>query len=143
VLQETLLRVWQVAPRVQPDGRPNALLRLAARAARNLAISERRRPHAGPADPADVDLLAAAPAVSAQDPFLRRALAACRDELPAKPAQALEARLGAGGLEPDAALAERLAMRLNTFLQNFTRARRLLAECLKRHGIDLDAELAP
>jgi RNA polymerase sigma-70 factor (ECF subfamily) len=128
---------------VEPDGRPNALLRLAARIARNLAISDRRRPHASATDPADVDLLASAPAVSAQDPFLRRALQDCRGELPAKPAQALEARLAAGGLEPDEALAQRLSMRLNTFLQNFTRARRFLAECLKRHGIDLDAELAP
>src|SRR5690606_14601871 len=28
VLQEALLRVWQVAPRFEPDGRPNGLLRL-------------------------------------------------------------------------------------------------------------------
>jgi RNA polymerase sigma-70 factor (ECF subfamily) len=141
VLQETLLRVWQVAPRLTRDGRPNGLLRLAGRIARNLAISERRRPRADAADQAEIDL-AAAPAVSALDPFLRRTLADCRAELPGKPAQALEARLAAGGLEPDEALAARLAMRSNTFLQNFTRARRLLAECLKRHGIDLDAELA-
>ena len=39
VLQESLLRVWQVAPRFDPDGRPNGLLRLAIRIARNLAIS--------------------------------------------------------------------------------------------------------
>jgi DNA-directed RNA polymerase specialized sigma24 family protein len=141
VLQETLLRVWQVAPRLERDGRPNGLLRLAGRIARNLAISERRRPHADAADPAEIDL-ASAPAVSALDPFLRRTLEECRAELPGKPAQALEARLACGGLEPDEALAARLAMRPNTFLQNFTRARRLLAECLKRHGIDLDAELA-
>jgi RNA polymerase sigma-70 factor (ECF subfamily) len=32
-------------------------------------------------------------------------------------------------------------MRLNTFLQNFGRARKLLAECLAKHHIDLDAEL--
>src|SRR5262249_49975157 len=45
VLQEALLRVWQVAPRAVPDGRPNVLLRLGIRIARNLAISERRRLH--------------------------------------------------------------------------------------------------
>ena len=38
VLQESLVRVWQVAPRFVPDGRPDALLRLAIRIARNLAI---------------------------------------------------------------------------------------------------------
>ena len=43
VLQETLLRVWQVAPRVEPDGSPNALLRFAIRVGRNTAISEIRR----------------------------------------------------------------------------------------------------
>jgi RNA polymerase sigma-70 factor (ECF subfamily) len=43
VLQEALLRVWQVAPRFTPDGRPNALLRFAVRAARNLALDEVRR----------------------------------------------------------------------------------------------------
>ena len=32
-------------------------------------------------------------------------------------------------------------MRLNTFLQNFTRARKLLAECLEKNHVDLDAEL--
>jgi len=33
-------------------------------------------------------------------------------------------------------------MRTNTFLQNVTRARKLIAECLERHGVDLAAELA-
>ena len=34
VLQESLLRVWQVAGRFEPDGRPNGLLRFAIRIAR-------------------------------------------------------------------------------------------------------------
>ena len=38
---------------------------------------------------------------------------------------------------------ERAGMSLNTFLQNFTRARKLLAECLGKRGIDLAAEMAP
>ncbi|MCZ7684030.1 MAG: hypothetical protein M5U28_36765 [Sandaracinaceae bacterium] len=46
VLQETLLRVWQVAPRFVPDGRPDGLLRLGHRIARNLAVSEIRK-HGG------------------------------------------------------------------------------------------------
>ena len=36
VLQEALLRVWQVAPRFVRDGEPNGLFRLAVRIARNL-----------------------------------------------------------------------------------------------------------
>jgi RNA polymerase sigma-70 factor (ECF subfamily) len=54
----------------------------------------------------------------------------------------LHARLESAGVEPDDALAERLGMRKNTFLQNFTRARKLLAECLARRGIDPRLELA-
>jgi RNA polymerase sigma-70 factor (ECF subfamily) len=135
VVQETLLRVWQVAPRFVPDGRPDGLLRLAVRIARNLAVSDTRRVHQpAPPDEAVVELVAA-------DPLLRRVIEACRDELPEQPARALAARLASGGLEPDDVLAGRLAMRLNTFLQNFTRARRLLADCLRRRGIDVQAEL--
>src|SRR5262245_39653244 len=50
VLQECLLRLWQVAPRVVPDGRPNALLRLGHRIAHNLAASEARRARVAPAE---------------------------------------------------------------------------------------------
>ena len=45
-------------------------------------------------------------------------------------------------LDPDRSLAERVGMKLNTFLQNVTRARRLLADCLRRRGVDLDLELS-
>ena len=38
---------------------------------------------------------------------------------------------------PDETLAERLSMRRNTFLQNVTRAKRALYECLRAKGIDL------
>src|SRR5688500_10366270 len=55
VLQETLLRIWQVAPRFVSDGRPNGLLRLAVRIAHNLAISELRRSRAAPSDPAELE----------------------------------------------------------------------------------------
>jgi DNA-directed RNA polymerase specialized sigma24 family protein len=139
VLQETLLRIWQVAPAFVVDGRPNGLLRLCLRIARNLAISETRRPRPGGLPAAEVE---PAVALAAPDPLLRRLIDACRAELPEKPAAALAARLAGGGVEPDEALAERLSMRLNTFLQNFTRARRLLADCLRRRGVDLARELA-
>jgi DNA-directed RNA polymerase specialized sigma24 family protein len=139
VLQETLLRTWQVAPRFVPDGRPNGLLRLAIRMARNLAISEQRRARTRPVDPALLDQQG--DEVVASDPLLRQAIEDCRRKLEGRPAQALEARLAAAGAEPDEALAARLSMRLNTFLQNFTRARRSLADCLQRRGVDLTTEL--
>jgi DNA-directed RNA polymerase specialized sigma24 family protein len=138
VLQETFLRAWTLAPRFSPDGRANALLRFAHRIARHLAISELRRRHgetsldASTLEPAD--LAAAAP----PDPLLRAAIAACRELLGGKPALALAQRLGAAGDEPDVVLARRLGMTLNTFLQNFTRARKQLAECLKKRGVALD-----
>jgi RNA polymerase sigma factor (sigma-70 family) len=137
VLQETLLRVWQVAPRFAPDGRPNGLVRIGHRIAHNLAISEiRKRRETAPE--------AAEPAVapSTPDPMLREVIVKCREKLPAKPKEALAARLSSEGGEPDLVLAERLGMTKNTFLQNFTRARALLSECLKKHGVDLEAELA-
>src|SRR3954452_20513699 len=76
VLQETLLRIWQVAPRFVPDGRPNALVRLAVRTARNLAISDVRRAsrpvRQGGAPP--VETVTVAVTVAASDFLLRRAI---------------------------------------------------------------------
>ena len=142
VLQESLLRVWQVAPRLEPDGRGNSLLRLAVTVARNVAMSELRRLRpelSGDEVIARAQLVQdAGRAPALPDPHLRAAIARCREKLPGKPAQALEARLHGGGGEPDETLAERLGMRLNTFLQNVTRARRLLQDCLKRRGVPLE-----
>ena len=148
VLQEALIRVWQVAPRVVPDGKPEVLLRLGIRIARNLAISELRRDRL---EPVEIEALERAarehdagppgPDPPA-DPALRRAIEDCRRQLPAKPALALAARLENEGEVPDSRLAERLGMRPNTFLKNFGRARRFLADCLRRRGIDLSLELS-
>jgi RNA polymerase sigma-70 factor (ECF subfamily) len=136
VLQETLLRVWQVAPRFEADGKPNGLVRLANRIARNLAVDEARRMAATPLDEAALErTLAVEP--RPPDPLLREIIGRCRDELPAKPLSALTARLADGGVTPDETLAERLGMRRNTFLQNFTRARKLLAACLEGHGVEI------
>jgi len=147
VLQEALLRAWQVAPRLAPDGRPNALLRFAVRAARNLAVDEARR--AGFRAPVDgeelsrlLDGLAGDGPPPRPDPLLRRLIAACRDRLAPKPRAALDGRLGAAGADSDAAVAARLGMRLNTFLQNVSRARRALAECLRRSGVPAE-EISP
>lgn len=142
VLQEALVRVWQVAPRFEPDGKPNGLVRLAVRIARNLAVSELRRTKSRPADEATIeDAIAEEAPLAVPDPMLRAAIALCRDQLPAKPRQALDARLAGGGGRDDGELAESLGMRLNTFLQNFTRARQLLAECLGKRGVVIDQEL--
>lgn len=142
VLQEALLRVWQVAPRLEVDGRGNSLLRLAITTARNVAISELRRLR--PELSGDEVIARAQLKIDAEiapalpDPYLRVAIAQCREKLPRQPAQALDARLQSGGVDPDQTLAERLGMRLNTFLQNVTRARRFLLDCLKKRGVPVE-----
>ena len=130
VLQEALLRVWQVAGRVEPDGKPNALLRFASRVARNLALSQLRSRSPAPGEEIPVEPLE-------PDPLLARAARACVEALPPKPRSAFLARMAGGG--EDGQLAERLRMKLNTFLQNVTRARKLLTRCLASKGIDLEA----
>src|SRR3954454_19864824 len=80
ILQESLLRVWQVAPRFVADGRPNGLLRLGLRIARNLAISEVRRTRARAAPEEDLEhalALAHEAASDGPDPLLRDVLAKC------------------------------------------------------------------
>jgi len=140
VLQEALLRVWQVAPRFVADGRPNGLLRLGIRIARNLAVSELRRTKSRPVPEEDLErALAQAEVVDSgrggPDPLLREVLAKCHERLPEKPRQVITIRLSSEGGRSDDELASLVGMRANTFLQNFTRARRMLADCLKKHGI--------
>src|SRR5204863_6301532 len=107
------------------------------------AISEVRRTRALPVEADDLEaaLAEAETRTEAPDPMLRRAIVECRDKLPPKPRQALDTRLASAGGHDDTDLAESIGMRLNTFLQNFTRARALLADCLKKRGIVLDQEL--
>lgn len=136
VLQEGLLRVWQVGPRFVPDGRANGLLRLAHRICHNLAVSETRRVRPDSLDASALEL-PADPPPSPSDPLLRRHIAECRERLPGQPARALDQRISSAGGEPDEELAERLGMKLNTFLQNVTRARKLLADCLRKRGVEL------
>jgi RNA polymerase sigma-70 factor (ECF subfamily) len=142
-VQETLLRVWQVAPRFAHDGRPHALLRFALRTARNVAVSTwRKEGRAEQKDALEQHLAAeGAQRPTAPDPLLRAQLARCHEQLPGQPKAALEQRLASAGTQDDGALAARAGMSLNTFLQNFTRARRFLRQCLELAGISLDAEL--
>jgi RNA polymerase sigma-70 factor (ECF subfamily) len=142
VIQETLLRMWQVAPRVVVDGQHNSLLRLALRTAHNLALDELRRSRRfvpQDNDPEQSAELGDELRVEAleTDPGLRHAIVHCHEQLPEKPAQALLARVQSAGGDPDDVLAARLHMRLNTFHQNLARARKLIAECLRRAGVEL------
>jgi RNA polymerase sigma-70 factor (ECF subfamily) len=140
VLQETLLRVWTLAPKVTArDGEPDPLLRLAIRIGRNLAIDEARR--TGHTVQLEPDFDAATRAPSPPDPWLRQHIQSCLDALPRKPRLAIQQRIYNGGGSDDTSLAAALRMQLNTFLQNVTRARRLLASCLSRNGVDIRAEL--
>ena len=87
VLQEALLRVWQVAPRFVPDGRPNGLLRLGIRIARNLAVSELRQAKSRPVPEEDLErALAMAEQVdlsqTGPDPMLREVLERCHASCP-------------------------------------------------------------
>jgi DNA-directed RNA polymerase specialized sigma24 family protein len=138
VVQEALLRAWNIAPRVERDGAPNSLLRVTLRIARNLAIDEVRRARAVAAGDDDHDAsLRFATFEAMPDPLLREAIHACSERLSGKPKRALLARIASQGAEHDGTIAARLGMQLNTFLQNFTRARKLLADCLRRRGVDL------
>jgi RNA polymerase sigma factor (sigma-70 family) len=135
VVQETLMRVWTAAERVQLDGRPDALLRYALRIGWNLAIDEarRRRPDFMPnwmqeelRDPGEERV----PAEVAE------AVRECRENLPPKPRQAIDARIE-GGWRRDEELARRLGMTLNTFFQNIKRAREAIRDCLESRGVNL------
>lgn len=137
IVQETLLRVWNLAPRIEPTG-PNSLLRFALRTARNLAIDEVRRARRFEApEREDVSLEIPSPGPSLPDPFLRARIRDCLERLPPRPRAALDARLQAAGGRPDRDLARAVRMSLNTFHQNFGRARRLLLECLRQYGIEV------
>ena len=142
VLQETLLRIWQVAPRHHPDGRPDSLLRLAVRIARNLAIDEVRRRRPETLDDDSLERLAGDDCEPAReaDPLLRRAIQVCLAALKGKPREVLLTRLRASG-ESDAELAAGLRMAVNTFLQNVVRARRALTDCLSNRGVQVDEVL--
>ena len=143
VVQEAFLRLWQVAPRFQADGKDNGLLRLTLRIARNLAISETRRlrTQGKYRDELQRQVEASGPSTSPRppDPLLRRLIEECRRKLPAKPGQALAERLASAGRLADSALAARVGMTKNTFLQNITRARKFLARCLMSQGVDVES----
>jgi RNA polymerase sigma factor (sigma-70 family) len=139
VVQECLLRMWKLAPLLDLEG-PNASLRYALRLARNLAVSEARR--SGRRIAIEDEDLERLPEVRVEpdpvpDPRLRRIIMECIEKLPERPRAALRARLDDAGLRPDRELASTVRMKVNTFLQNIVRARKLVSECLRRGGVDL------
>ena len=135
VLQETLLRTWNFAERVEVDGKGDSLLRYAARAARNLAIDKLRKQGRLQLVSLDDRGEVGTVEMAEPDPALRRAIRGCLNELPDRPQQALYARLHNEAAWPDRELASSVEMTLNTFLKNVGRARRLLLLCLKRRGV--------
>lgn len=139
VVQETLARMWLVAsdPQRVLEGR-DASLKFAFRVARNVALEETRRWRLDRF--VDLGKLEDLPEGSIDpepgDPALARAIADCFRRLPGKPRSALAARLE-GDCLPDRVIAERLRMKLNTFLQNIVRARKSLEKCLEGRGVRL------
>ena len=137
VLQEGLLRIWRLAPTLELKGK-DASLRLALRIVRNLAISETRRLKR--LSPLDLQGLENDPGGRVDpdppcDPILRKAIKFCLTKLPRRPRESLLARMKG---DDDRTLAQGLNMRLNTFLQNIVRARRLLKKCLEGKGVRLE-----
>ena len=141
VLQETLLRMWLLATR---SGRElvgeNASLRMALAVARNVAREELRRARRG--SPVPLEGLENAPELAVDpapepDPGLARAIRECFERLPVRLRSALLKRIAEGAFRSDRELAAELDLKLNTFLQHVVRARRSLAECLGRKGVEL------
>jgi DNA-directed RNA polymerase specialized sigma24 family protein len=138
IIQEGLLRMWVLAPTLALEGE-NASLRYALRVVYNLALHEAKRLQRfvpldleGTGVPSELTVEPEPPI----DPGLRKAISDCISRLSKQARNALLARLH-GGLEPDRALADRLSMRLNTFLQNVIRARQHVAQCLESRGISV------
>jgi len=138
IIQETLLRIWQIAPSVTLDPRGDTLVRLAVQIAHNLSIDHvRRERRLALTERRELVALGSAEIDDSPppDPLLREVIMGCIAKLPSKPSAALSARLENFGTDPDETLAIRLGMQLNTFLKNIGRARQLLLECLKARGV--------
>jgi DNA-directed RNA polymerase specialized sigma24 family protein len=144
VVQETLMRTWLVArDRTRCLEGENASLKFALRVARNVVHEELRHGHLYRLlDDEEWNQL---PEASFKPEFpdyaLRQAIVDCMERLPAQPKKALNARVREGHL-PDRDLALETRMKLNTFLQNIVRARRLVADCLEKRGVRLE-EILP
>lgn len=143
VVQETFLRVWHGRGAIDPHPNGRTLERLAFTIGRRLALDEARRAGRDREVAALLEVeLPTADRDTSPDPHLRSWIERCRDRLPKKPLAALEARIEAAGARRDRELAAELGMKENTFLQNLSRARKLLTACLEKAGIVL-SEVMP
>ena len=139
VVQETLLRMWLLAndPQWVLEG-DNASLKFTFRVARNVALEEIRRFRQDRF--VNMNTLDSLPEGCVEpelpDPALGQAINDCIERLPKQPRRALSARVRDGCL-PDREIAGGLRMKVNTFLQNIVRGRKLLADCLERRGVRL------
>ena len=117
----------------------SASLKFAFRVARNVAREELRRCRHDRLVNLDVleDLPEGRYEPDPPDPALRQAIRECLDRLPTKPRNAMKARVQAGA-QLDRDLAAGLRMKVNTFLQNIVRARRLLRDCLGQRGVRIE-----
>lgn len=143
IVQETFLRMWILAqdPERSLEG-TDASLRFAIGMARNLARAEARRMGRETLlPPEDLPEVAVHPDPTS-DPGLMLAIRECIEKLSKKPMEALRARLQWGAMLMDRELAQQVGMTLNTFLQNVTRARKLVLICLERRGIPLEEVLS-
>ena len=136
IVQETLLRMWLLATQGGRDlAGPDASLRFAIGLARNLARNEARRMgRVSFLPPQDLPEVTQDPAPSS-DPRLAAAIRDCMGRLSARLREVLAARIARGAVEPDREIAERLRLKLNTFLQNVVRARQQLRKCLEGKGV--------
>lgn len=143
VVQETFLRVWHGRGAIEPHPKGRTLERLAFTIGRRLAIDEARRAGREREVAALVETeLPMSERDTSPDPHLRAWIERCRSRLPKKPFAALQARIEAAGARRDRELAAELGMQENTFLQNLSRARKLLTACLEKAGIAL-SEVMP
>ncbi len=142
IMQEGLMRVWVLARTMELTGE-NASLKYSLRLMRNLALQVARRNrlmHQVSVEAIEGKLKIEPDPPS--DPGLAGIIRLCLERLPRRPRQALLARINNEFVSPDRTLAEALGMKTNTFRQNIVRARRYLAECLGRHGVDLEDQVS-
>jgi len=145
VVQDCLLRMWLLATSPRELEGENASLRMAIAVARNVAREELRRTrrdvHA-PLEDVENALEVMVEPSPAPDPGLARAIRECLEKLPGRSRTALLKRIEHGATQPDCDLAASLGLKLNTFLQHIVRARKRMAECLARKGVEM-LEAAP
>ena len=140
VVQETVMKVWELAATIGPRGRPDFLLHWAQEVAKNHALNRSDRAKREVPLEAHHDLPTRA-TVSASDPILRARIRECLAALSASTRRVLEARLHDAGQHSDRDLSAMLGMSYDTFRKNLSRAREALEQCLREHGIDLSEYL--